>query len=214
MSRRALVRAAAGVLLLALAVAAVAVARGTADAATAFRDSQAVWQQGTVPVPVRSPGLTQRIGETLLGIRVRSDVLRAYERYRAGLADVIPGTTYPQTRARFEAIETLRGLRASVGGERDRAAVDVFLGVVLAGSASGTGPQRQAQLDSALAAITRAAAEDPSNATAKLDLEVLLRAQSPSKASSSRSGSATKQRQPPESARNPTAPARAEGNGF
>jgi len=214
MSRRALVRAAVGVLLLALAVAAVAVARGTADAATAFRDSQAVWQQGTKPVPVGSPGLTQRIGETLLGIRVRSEVLRAYARYRAGLADVIPGTTDPQTRARFEAIETLRGLRASVGDERDRAAVDVFLGVVLAGSASGAGPQRQAQLDSALAAITRAAAEDPFNATAKLDLEVLLRAQSPSKANSSRSGSATKQRQPKESARNPTAPARAEGTGF
>jgi len=215
MSRRSLVRAALGVLLLALAVAAVGVARGTSSAASAFRHGQAAWQQGVKPVPPASPGLAQRTGETLLGIRVRSDVLRAYERYRAGLADVIPGTTHPQTRARFELTQTLRGLRGSLGSGRDRAAVDVVLAVVLADGAGAAGPQRQAQLDSAVATLAEAATEDPANATAKLDLEVLLHALPPrSKPRPTRSGSATKQRQPNQNPRNPTAPARVEGHGF
>jgi hypothetical protein len=214
LTQRHLAAAALGIVLLALAVACLAAARGTATAATTFRESQAHWQRGVKPTELATPGLAQRSGEALLGIGVRSDVLRAYARYRAGLADVIPGTTHPQTRARYEAIETLRGLRPSLR-DRDRAAVDVVLGVVLADSAAGAGQQRQAQLDGALAALAQAVAEDPSNLTAKLDLEVLLRAQSPrSKAKSTRSGSATKQRQPNQNPRNPTAPARAEGNGF
>jgi hypothetical protein len=215
MSSRALAQAALGVLLLALSVAAVVVARGTADAAAAFRHSQAEWQQGVKPLRPASPGPAQRTGETLLGIRARSDVLRAYERYRAGLADVIPGTTYPQTRARFELTQTLRGLRGSLGEGRERAAVDVVLAVVLANGAGAAGPQRQAQLEGAVATLARAATEDPASAMAKLDLEVLLHVQSPrSKPRPTRSGSATKRRQPNQNPRNPTAPARAEGHGF
>jgi hypothetical protein len=146
---------------------------------------------------------------------VRSDVLRAYERYRAGLADVIPGTTHPQTRARFELTQALRSLRRSLGTERDRAAVDVVLAVLLADGAGAAGPQRQAQLESAVATLAAAATEDPANATAKLDLEVLLHALPPrSKPRPTRSGSATKQRQPNQNPRNPTAPARVEGHGF
>ena len=41
-------------------------------------------------------------------------MLRTYQAYRAGLADVIEGTAYPQTRARFEAIKELERLRASL----------------------------------------------------------------------------------------------------
>jgi hypothetical protein len=215
MSRRSLVRAALGVLLLVLAVAAVGAARGTSAAAVAFRHGQAEWQRGVKPVAPVSPGVAQRTGETLLGIGVRSDVLRAYERYRAGLADVIPGTTDPQTRARFELTLTLRDLRGSLGSERDRAATDVVLAVVLANGAGAAGPQRQAQLDSAVATLARAATEDPTSVTAKLDLEVLLHALTPrSKPRPTHSGSATKQREQNQNPRNPTAPARAEGHGF
>ncbi len=82
----------------------------------------------------------QRVGESLLGIRARSDVLRTYQDYRAGLADVIQGTTYPQTRARFEAIQTLERLRASLRSGRDRASADIVLGVVLTDAASERGP--------------------------------------------------------------------------
>jgi hypothetical protein len=214
-SRRSLARAALGALLLALAAGAVVAARGTAAAEVSFRHSQADWQQGVLPTPPASPGLAQRTGETLLGIRARSDVLRAYERYRAGLADVIPGTTDPQTRARYELIQALRGLRGSLASARDRAGVDVVLAVVLADSAGAAGPQQQAQLASAVATLARAATEDPAGATAKLDLEVLLHAMTPpSKPRPTRSGSATKQRQPKPNPRNPTAPARVEGHGF
>jgi hypothetical protein len=215
MSRRSLVRAALGALLLALAVAAVVVAHGTAEAAAAFRHNQAEWQRGVKPMTQASPGLAQRTGETLLGIGVRSDVLRAYERYRAGLADVIPGTTHPQTRARFELAQTLRGLRGALRDGRDRAAVDVVLAVVLADDAAAAGPQRRAQLDSAVATLVRAATEDPASVTARLDLEVLLHALTPrSRPRPTPSGSATKQRQPNQSPSTPTAPAKAEGHGF
>ena len=136
MTRRRVLQVALGILLLACAAGAVLLARGTADAAQAFRAQQAEWQRGLVPAPAASPGPAQRAGEAMLGIGARSDVLRSYQDYRAGLADVIPGTTYPQTRARFEAIKTLERLRASLRSNRDRAAVDVVLGVILTDAAS------------------------------------------------------------------------------
>jgi hypothetical protein len=208
-------RAALGMLMLALAVGALILARGTSDAASAFRERQAEWQRGFAPAPAVSPGLVQRAGEALLGIGPRSDVLRTYQDYRAGLADVIPGTTYPQTQARFEAIKRLERLRTSLRSDADRASADIVLGVVLTGSASTAGPQRATQLENALAAFGRAAREDPANATAKLDLEVLLRATAPRKKSEARpSNSSSRQRQRGEIPRNPPAPARAEGNGF
>jgi hypothetical protein len=213
MSRR-IARAALGALLLLLAAAALAAARGTADAAGSFHDGLAQWQRGTQPAPPAEPGRTERLGETLLGIRARADLERIYARYQAGLADVIPGTTYPQTRARYEAIKSLRQLRGSLAPGRDRAAADVLLAAVLVGSAEGAGAQGTAQLDDAVAALTRAATEDPAGETAKLDLEVLLRARSPSKSQASRSGSTTKQRRQNQAPRGPTAPTQSEGNGF
>ena len=215
MTRRPALRVALGLLLLALAAGAVFLARGTVDAADAFRGHQAEWQRGLEPVPPAAPGVAQRAGETMLGIAARSDVLRAYGKYRAGLADVIEGTSYPQARARFEAIETLERLRASLRSGRDRASADVVLGVVMADAARSVGPQRETQLRNALAAFARAVREDPANATAKLDLEVLLQATAPSAKSQARpSGSAGPRRQSNENPRNPTAPATADGEGF
>jgi hypothetical protein len=215
MSRRSWLRAALGLLLLALAVGTLILARGTADAASTFRERQAEWQRGLVPTPAVPPGTAQRAGEALLGIGARADVLRAYQNYRAGLADVIPGTTYPQARARFEAVKTLERLRTSLPSDADRANADIVLGVVLTGSASSAGPQREAQLENALAAFGRAVHEDPTNITAKLDLEVLLRATAPRpKSQASPSGAPNRRKLKNGNPRNPTAPARAEGNGF
>ncbi len=155
-------------------------ARGTADAAGAFRARQAEWQRGIEPdTRRRHRGRCSGRARPLLGIGARSDVLRAYQNYRAGLADVIEGTTYPQTRARFEAIKTLERLRTSLRSGPDRASVDVVLGVILTDAASSAGPQRETQQRNALAAFMRAVREDPANATAKLDLEVLLQATAP-----------------------------------
>ncbi len=215
MNRHPSLRVALGLLLLALAAGSVFLARGTADAAGAFREHQAEWQRGLEPQPTASPGVAQRAGETILGIGARSDVLRAYQNYRAGLADVIEGTAYPQTRARFEAIETLERLRASLRSGSDRARADIALGVILTDAAAGAGPQRETLQRNALAAFARAVREDPANATAKLDLEVLLQATAPRAKSQARpSGSATRRRQSDENPQNPTAPAPAEGEGF
>jgi hypothetical protein len=213
---KARLRFALGMLMLALAVGALILARGSADAASAFQERQAEWQRGLAPAPAAQPGPVQRAGEALLGIGPRSDVLRTYQDYRAGLANVIPGTTYPQTQARFTAIKRLEQLRASLRSDADRASADIVLGVVLTGSAFTAGPQRAAQLENALAAFGRAVREDPANATAKFDLEVLLRATAPQKKKSEArpSDSSSRQRQKREIPRNPTAPARAEGNGF
>jgi hypothetical protein len=203
-----------GVLALMLAVVTATLARGTADAASGFRARQAVWQRSVVPAKADPPGPAASAGEEILGIRARSQALRAYQDYRAGLADVIPGTTYPQARARFEIVQRLSRLRASLG-PADRASVDVVLGVVLADGSAGAGEQRQKQLDLALAAFERATRGDPQNATAKLDLEVLLRATAPlSKRDASASATPGKKRQEDANPRNPTAPAREEGSGF
>ena len=210
-----LLRAIVGMLLLALATGFVVLARGTDDAAEAFRDRQAEWQRGLEPAPVASPGFAQRAGETVLGIGARSDVLRSYQIYRAGLANVIPGTTYPQTRARFEAIKRLEVLRGSLRSNVDRASVDVTLGVILTDAASGAGPQRETMQRNAVATFMRAIREDRLNATAKRDLEVLLQAtERRTKSQASPSRSASRRREKDENPRNPTAPARTEGNGF
>ena len=215
MSRSRWLRAGVGVLAVALALAAATLARGTAEAARGFRAHQAVWQRGIVPAPARAPGLSVRVGEGLLGIGARSDVLRAYQSYRAGLADVIPGTTYPQTQARFEAVQRLQRLRASLSSDRDRASTDIVLGVVLADGAASAGQQREGQLGLAVDAFARAVREDPANATAKLDLEVLLRATAPHSRQNPRpKGTPARRRPSHENPRNPTAPAPSEGNGF
>ena len=214
MTRQRALKGAAGMLLLACAVGFVFLASSTSDAARAFRNNQPEWQRGLVPPPASSPGRGQRAGEALLGISVRSDVLRAYQTYRAGLANVIPGTTYPQTRARFEAIKTLERLRESLASRRDRSAVDVVLGVILTDAASTAGRQREQVQKSALAAFVRAIREDPANAAAKLDLEVLLQATARTKGQPRPSRPTYRKPRGNEIPRNPTAPARAEGTGF
>jgi hypothetical protein len=215
MNRRPALRIALGLLLLALAAGSMVIVRGITDAAGGFRSHQAEWQRGLEPAPAPAPGPAQRTGELLLGIGARSDVLRVYENYHAGLADVIEGTTYPQTRARFEAIKALERLRPSLSSSSDRASSDVVLGVILTEAASSAGPQRETLQKNALAAFSRAARENPTNTTAKLDLEVLLQAiAARTKSPPKPSGSTSRRRQNGENPRNPTAPARAEGEGF
>ena len=212
--RRPWLRLVLGVLALLLAVITATLARGTADAASGFRERQADWQRSVVPARAHDPGPALRAGEAILGIRGRSNVQRAYQDYRAGLADVIPGTTYPQARARYEALQRLARLRSELSAS-DRASVDVVLGVVLAEGSASAGGQRQKQLQLALAAFDRAARGDPGNAIAKLDLEMLLRATAPrTKSSASASGTPGKKRQQDANPRNPTAAARGEGSGF
>jgi len=214
MTRHPVFRVALGILLLALAAGALALARGTAEAASAFRQGQAEWQRGLAPAVPASPGPVQRSGEVLLGIDARADVQRAYATYRAGLADVIPGTTYPQARAQFEATKRLEQLRASLG-QADRASVDTVLGVVLAAGAASAGQQREGELQKAMAAFGQAAHTDPSNATAKLDLEVLLRATTPRSTSDARAtASPSKRQQGNSTPRNPPTVVKIPGTGF
>ena len=203
-----------GAMLLVCAVGLVFLARGTADAARAFRDQQAEWQRGLAPTGASTPGPGQRAGATILGIAARSEVLRSYQTYRAGLADVIEGTTYPQTRARFEAIKSLERLRGSLESSRDRSATDVVLGAILTDAASRAGSQRTQVQKSAVAAFVRAIREDPGNAVAKLDLEILLQAAAPTKSRPRPSRPTDRKPRGNENPRNPTAPARAEGTGF
>lgn len=206
---------AAGALLLVCAAGSVFLFRGTGDAARSFREGQAEWQRGLAPRPASPPGRGQRAGEALLGIGARSDVLRSYRTYRAGMANVIEGTTYPQTRAQFEAIKSLERLRGSLAGNKDRAATDVVLGAILTDAASTAGPERKRVQRSAVAAFVRAIREDPGNAAAKLDLEVLLQAAAPRTKSRPRPSRPTDRKpRSNENPRNPTAPARAEGTGF
>jgi len=206
----------AGLILLALAIAAGFAARGVGEAAGAFRRTQAEWQRGLAPTPAAAPDPAQRLGEILLGIDGRSDVLRAYQDYRAGVADVIPGTRYPQTRARYEAVTRLRRLRSTLTSAEDRASTDVALGVIFTAGAAEAGAQRGVQTRYALDAFRRAVREDPGNATAKLDLEVLLRSELGRERARARAsaGGARNRRQQPQDPRGPTAPARAEGTGY
>jgi hypothetical protein len=208
-------RAVVGVLLLALAVGAAFVAHGIGEAADAYRATQAVWQRGLAPAPASAPSTGQRLGENVLGIDGRSDVLSAYQDYRAGLADVIPGTRYPQTKARYEAVTRLQHLRSSLPSAKDRATADVALGVVFTASAAESGEQRTVQTRYALDAFRRALHEDPDNATAKLDLEVVLRAEAQrEERSRASSGIERNRRQRQQNPRGPTAPARSEGTGY
>ncbi len=176
MKRSSLVRLAAGTLLLVVAVGAALVAQGVAQAERAARDTRAAWQPGTAPKPPASRGRLQTAGELLLGISARSDLQRAYIAYRAGLADVIPGTMYPQTQARWQAIATIGRIRGSLGSDRDRASADAVVGRVLAESAAAAGPttQRRTLRDNAITALRRAVLGDPASAASKHDLEVLL----------------------------------------
>ena len=204
-------------LLLACAAGSVLLARGTADAAQAFRAQQAEWQRGLEPAPAASPGPAQRAGEAMLGIGASSDVLRSYQAYRAGLANVIRGHDLPADPGAVRGDQDAR-TAAVVAPEQQRTGrrADVVLGVILTDAASSAGPQREARLRRALVdAFVRAVREDPANATAKLDLEVLLQATAPRTKSRPRpSGSPNRKRRSNENPRNPTAPARAEGDGV
>ena len=123
MPRRSALRAVVGVVLLLLAVLCLAAVRGVRTAERAYVDRQAAWQRAVAPEPVAAPASEQRLGEWLLGLGARAEAQRVYERYRAGLADVIEGTAYPQTRARFTAVDALTALRdelAPVDGRSSR----------------------------------------------------------------------------------------------
>jgi hypothetical protein len=171
-------RALAGIALLALAVGAAVLSNGVADAARSFRETQAQWQRGVMAETPGRAGAAQALGERLLGVRARSELMRAYLDYRVGISSVIEGTAYPQTQARWNAISTIRSLRPSLARAQDRAAADVTLGVVYAASAGASAPgqQRQTLVRYAVESFSRAVLEDPANAEAKYDLELLLAA--------------------------------------
>jgi hypothetical protein len=169
-------RIAAGAALIVLAIVTALLAHGVAVAERETDTLQARWERETMPEVPAPVGRLQAAGERMLGVATRNDVLRAYDRYRAGLADVIPGTLYPQTQARWDALATLGRLRDDLHDPRDRAATDVVIGRIQAAAAIASGPttQRKALQDNAIASFRRAVHEDPANADAKHDLEVLL----------------------------------------
>lgn len=219
MRRRTWLRVALGLLLLTLAVGAAFIAQGVGEAATAFRHSQAKWQRGLAGPPAQAPGTAQRLGEVLLGIDGRSDVLRAYQDYRAGLADVIPGTVYPQTQARWEALAALRRLRPSLSTAEDRASADVVTGVIFTAGSAASGQQRSMQTRYAIQAFQRAVREDPANATAKLDLELVLRSEldrdkARTRAQARPSTSPPNRRRKPQQDPRGPSPPRAAGTGY
>ncbi len=90
-----------------------------------------------------------------------------------------------------------------------------MLGVVLAAGAACAGQQREGELEKALAAFRQAAHGDPANATAKFDLEVLLRATTPRPKSQARAtGSPSKRKQGNNTPRNPPAVVKVSGDGV
>jgi hypothetical protein len=207
-------RVAAGVALLGFAVVCALAFRGVGVAERTFAAGGAEWQRGLLPERVSEPDLIARAGERLLGIDARADVQRTYERYRLGLGDVIEGTVYPQTQARFRAVESLRALRESLGVE-DRARVDVAIGAMLAEGARSSGSQRGVQLVRAAEAFRRALQLDPASSAAKVNLEALLRVErervSPRGRPSPTSGRQQQNQQDP---KGPVAPTEDEGSGF
>jgi hypothetical protein len=207
-------RVALGIALLVLASLFVVVSRGVGTAEQRFGEAAVEWQRGLAPGGVAEPGVATRMGERLLGISGRADVQRAYGRYRLGLGDVIEGTVYPQTQARFRAVETLRSLRSSLAA-KDRARVDVAIGAILAEGAKNAGTQRAAQLDRAAESFRRALDTDAGNEDAKVDLEVLLRSARDRAGVRGRpSPSAGRRPQKQQDPKGPVAPTEAEGAGF
>ena len=207
-------RVAAGIVLLGLAALCMLAFRGVGVAEQTFESGGATWQRGLLPGPVSEPGFVARLGEQLLGVDERADVRRAYERYRLGLSDVIEGTVYPQTQARFRAVESLRALRPSLGSE-DRAKVDVAIGAILAEGARNAGTQRAVQLERAAEAFRRALRSDPANPDAKANLEVLLRAEKERASARSRPSSTSgPQQRNQQDPKGPVAPTEDEGSGF
>jgi hypothetical protein len=214
MSSGARKRVAAGVALLIFAALCAVIFRGVGSAEDDFRDSAAPWQRGLAPPEVTEPGAAARFGEHLLGIAARADVQRAYGRYQLGLGDVIEGTVYPQTQARYRTVQALRSLRSSLA-RQDRARVDVAIGAILAEGAKTAGTQRATQLDRAASSFRRALDTDPENDEAKVDLEVLLRSvrdKAGIRGRPSPSSGRTPQRQ--QDPKGPVAPTEDEGAGF
>jgi hypothetical protein len=208
-------RALCGVGLLGVALMCALGVRGVGLAERSYAEQSAAWQRGAAPRARSAPGLDLRLGESLLGLHARAEAQRAYERYRTGLADVIPGTQYPQTQARFDLVARLTELRPSLG-RVDRAAVDVVVGAVLTDSAKTAGEQRAAQLERAREAFRLALATDPENDAAKLGLEVLLQrdAQERQRGSARPSSTAGRRPQKQQDPKGPVAPTQAEGQGF
>jgi hypothetical protein len=178
MTRHTSARALAGVVLLVLALGVALLALGIGDAARQLRETQAYRQRGLAPHTAERAGRVQVVAEQLLGIRAQSELMRAYDDYRFGLSTVIEGTRYPQTQARWNAISTIDRLRPSLTRAPDRAAADLILGVVYAGSATASGPggSRQTLVRHAVDSFTRAVLEDPGSAAAKQNLELLIAA--------------------------------------
>jgi hypothetical protein len=173
-SRRRSVEALAGLLLLLLALAAALLSRGVADAASSFRQEQAAWEQGLAPHAPAARGTAERIGEWVLDIRARTRVQAAYVDYRQRLWFESANTLFRQIEARADAIERMKSLRGSLGSSADRSRLDVALCVLSALNASASGNQKQMLLGSAVGFCRDATLEDPTNAEAKYDLELLL----------------------------------------
>jgi hypothetical protein len=214
---RAAWRVAGGLALLALALILAFAFRGVGEARASFGQLQAEWQRGLRPTAAAPPGRAQRLGEALLGVRARSDLLRAYRDFEAGIGNVIPGTVYPQTSARFDAITRFRDLRAALTSDRDRASADIVLGAIFAAGISTPGEQHAVQTSDAIDSFTRAVLEDPTNATAKLDLEIELRSELDKQKASSQAratGSPSRRRQRQQDPRGPSIQTQTQGEGY
>lgn len=212
--RRNALRSVVGMVLLLLAVLSLVAARGVRSAERLYVDRQAAWQRAVAPDAVGPPTRDQRLGEWLLGVGARAEAQRVYERYRAGLADVIEGTAYPQTRARFTAVDALTALREDLAPV-DRAVVETVIGTILVDGARSAGARKQEELRKAEDSFRRALEADPGNVTAKLDLEVLLQRASSRASRRSRAAAASGRRpKGQEDPKGPVAPVQAEGQGF
>lgn len=177
MRRRPPLRGLLGVLVLVLAIAGALLSRGVADAVRHFRNEQAYWQAGLVAQPVPKTGPIERTAGALLGTSARSQILASYLTYRFTLSLATSSTLFLQTQARSNATLTISKLRSSLADPRDRARADVTLGVLYAFSAFSSGTsQRSGLLQNAEASFRGALREDPTNADAKYDLELLLSA--------------------------------------
>ena len=180
MTRQGRLQLAAGMLLLVSAAGSVFLARGTADAARAFREQQPEWQRGLAPTPA-----SRRGGRSVRARRCSGSARGATCCGPTGLSrwpgGCDPGNDVPADPSAVRGDQEARTTSGITRKATEKGqAVDVVLGVILTDAAANAGPQRKpVQRESALAAFVRAIREDRTNAAAKLDLEVLLQAAAP-----------------------------------
>ncbi len=164
MRRRPLVRALAGIVLLALACGAALLSRGVAAAEQKLPcapgpTGSAGSSRSRPSAPEATAGGGREPARDSHAQRGPRRVPRLPPRARID----VEGAVFPQTQARWNAIATMSRLRGSLASARDRAGVDVTLGVVYAASAEAAGPTalRQRLQTNAVNAFRRGVLEHP-----------------------------------------------------